>query len=209
MAGRDVHAGLLDWIDRLKPMVQLGAESFHEDLLRRWKKRHGLRQLDVVLDALDATRQDYTVFQLLSDFQSTPEELIETLRRLALAGYRRPRMRIASSPLTIPLYDSDTRRWLEYAGPPQGRRAEDFRAYERPQPGWMDPLVAELADLADAELRFALELEHREGALHAALAVVVVRLRGISRGPQQEQLLDQAERAMDEIRSAQFQAATQ
>jgi len=167
------HAELLRGIDRLKPMIQLGAESFHPDLLRRWHKRHTAAQLRTVLDALDATRQDYSVFILLSDFDSTPEEVVEALRLLALEAFGRRRMRIASSPFTIPLYDSDTRRALEYGGLLSGPRVRHFTDFERPQPGWMDPLAAELADRADAELRFALNLPQRDGALMAAMEAVL------------------------------------
>ncbi len=197
---------LLEWIDRLKPMIQLGAESFNGELLGRWHKRHGIRQLDAVLDALDGTRQDYTVFQLLTDFDTTPEELVETLRLLILGAYRHRRMRIAASPFTIPLYDSDTRRLLEYAGRTGPGRIEHFTAYLRPQPGWMDPLAAALAELADAELQFAINLEQRDGALTAALEAV---LNGISRQGQTSrarQLRDQAQWAMDQIAEARFQA---
>jgi len=41
-----------------------------------------------VLDALERTRQDYTVFILLTDFDSTAEELSEGLRLLALEPCR-------------------------------------------------------------------------------------------------------------------------
>jgi len=211
-----VHAELLEWIDRLKPMVQLGAESFHPEVLARWNKRHDVGQLNAVLDALDKTGQDYTVFQLLTDFDTTAEELVESLRRLILAAYRRRRMRVASSPLTIPLYDSETRRLLEHDRRPGAGRAGHFTDYERPQPGWMDPLVADLADRADAELQWALEPEHRDGALLAAFEAVLDRVReerhriGAAAGRGGRlwigQLHDQALRALDQIKEARFQA---
>ncbi len=245
------HAELFDWIDRLKPMVQLGGESFHPELLARWNKRHNLDQLHAVLEALDRTRQDYTVFQLLTDFETTPEELVETLRLLILNAFGHRRMRIASSPFTIPLYDSDARRSLEHRGllrgresagvvvrsanrrlfaerkatpatgldapPPTPFRIAHFTDYERPQPGWMDPLAAELADLADAELRFSLQPERREAALVSAFEVVLERIgeawaRVGHGGPSCEaerlrmrHLHDQARRAMDQIKDARFQ----
>jgi hypothetical protein len=174
-AGRP-HAELFHWIDRVKPMIQLGAESFHPELLRRWNKRHTVEQLRTALDALDLTRQDYSVFILLTDFQSTPDEVIDALRLLALEAFRRRRMRIASSPFTIPLYDSDTRKLLEYGGLPAGGRVRHFTDYETPQPGWLDPLAAALADAADAELRFALNLPQRDGAIWTAMEAVVDRL---------------------------------
>lgn len=174
-AGGQVDEDLLAWIDRVKPMVQLGAESFHPEVLARWHKRHNLRHLNTVLDALEQTDQDYTVFALLTDFETTPEELIETLRLLVENAFRRRRMRIASSPYTIPLYDSDLRPCLEYQGRLAGR-IRRFTDYEQPQPGWMNPLVAELADLADAELHWALHLSHRDSALVAAFEAVVARI---------------------------------
>jgi hypothetical protein len=213
------HAELLGWIDRLKPMVQLGAESFHPEVLARWHKRHTLPQLNTVLDALDATRQDYTVFQLLTDFDTTAEELIESLRLLIASAYRRPRMRIASSPYTIPLYDSDTRPLLEYGGRLQGR-IHQFTDYEQPQPSWMEPLVAELADLADAELQWTLHLAQRDGALTSALETVLGRIRqeaeGIASDPQAsaarrsriEGLQQRARWALDQIRELRFRGAT-
>lgn len=162
---------LFAWIDRLKPMIQLGAESFHDEVLQRWRKRHSAKQCEQVLDALDATETDYTCFVLLTDFDSTPAEVIESLRRLALSALRHPRMRVASNPFTIPLFDSEIRRRLEYAGRLTGR-VRHFTDYEQVQPGWMDPLTARLADVADAELQWCLELEHRNEGLRAALVAV-------------------------------------
>jgi hypothetical protein len=177
-----VHGELLDWIGRLKPMIQLGAESFHAELLARWHKRHTVSQLETVLDALDSTGQDYTVFQILTDFESTPEELLETVQLLIAAGYQHPRMRIASSPFTIPLYDSDVRAALEFSGRLGADRVRHFTDYEQPQPGWMDPLVADLADRADAQLQWALEFAHREAALGSVFEVLLDRIRQL-RGP--------------------------
>ena len=210
------HAASMEWIDRAKPMVQLGAESFNPELLARWHKRHNLQQLQVVLDALDRTGQDYTVFQLLTDFDSTAEELVESLRLLITNAYRHRRMRIASSPFTIPLYDSDTRRLLEYGGKLSARWVRHFTDYEHPQPGWMDVLAAELADLADAELRWALEPEQRDAALFAAFEAVLERIRDEehrvrhSRATSYRQkqrirrLHDQVQLAMDEIKDSRF-----
>jgi len=218
MLGADgrVDPELLHSIDSVKPMVQLGAESFNRELLARWRKRHRIDQLDTVLDALDATRQDYTVFQILTDFDTTPEELVETLRLLILNAYRHRRMRIASSPFTIPLYDSETRMRLECRGLLTPDRVCHFTDYERPQPGWMDPLAAELADLADAELRWTLHPSRRDAALLSAFQVVLDRIgqerkrleRAGDVADRQRlrirELHDQAERAMSQIRDARF-----
>ncbi len=215
-AGGKFHAGLLEWIDRLKPMVQLGAESFDPEPLARWHKRHRVEQLHTVLDALEGTRQDYTVFILLTDFETTAEELIDGLRLLILEAFRRPGMRIAGSPLTIPLYDSEVRRRLEYGRAPAAERVHHFSNYERPQPGWLDPLVADLADRADAELHFALQPGHRDAALARAFEVVQSRVheeRGrvcdepaatAARKTRIRHLCDQVDQAMEEIREGQF-----
>lgn len=199
-----LHAGrpdaeLFKRIARLKPMVQLGAESFNDDVLRRWRKRHTSAQCETVLDALDAAAMDYTCFALLTDFDTTPAELIESLRSLALSALRHRRMRIASNPFTIPLYDSETRRRLEYSGRLEGR-IRRFTDYERPQPGWMDPLVAQLADAADAELQWGLELEHRDAALRAAVAAVVAQLS--RQGPSARLPHAQAVAALDHVDQA-------
>ncbi|MHB8898182.1 MAG: B12-binding domain-containing radical SAM protein [Thermoguttaceae bacterium] len=201
------HPELIRWIDRVKPMVQLGAESFNPALLARWHKRHNLAQLECVLDALDSTRQDYTVFQLLTDFDTTAAELIETLRLLILAGLTHPRMRIASSPYTIPLYDSDTRRSLELAGRLPPGHVGDFRDYERAHPEWMDPLVADLADLADERLHWTLNPQTRGGALSETMPAVVEHLRQLRPAgcPRRDELLAQAQAAADEIAGARFQ----
>jgi len=199
-----VHTELLSWIDRLKPMVQLGAESFHPELLARWNKRHGVAQLETVLDALDRTRQDYTVFQLLSDYESTPGEVLDAVWLLVRAGFRHRRMRIASSPFTIPLYDSDTRRVLEFSGRLSSEHISDFTDFERPHPEWMDPLAAELADLADAELRYALEPEHRDAALFEALAVLDCRLASLPDSSRNEELRARSRWALNDAREARF-----
>ncbi len=183
-------------------MVQLGAESFHGDLLRRWNKRHDIGQLSAALDALDRTRQDYTVFQLLTDFDSTPEEFVETLRLLILAAMRHRRMRIAASPFTIPLYDSPTRKLLQFGDRPTP--VQHFTDYERPQPGWMDPLTAELAEAADAELQFALQPEHRDAALFRAIEIVVQRIGQQPPCNRTRRLKDRARFAMDQVGEARF-----
>lgn len=201
-----VHPGLLHWIDAVKPMVQLGAESFNPVLLGRWYKRHSLAQLNSVLDGLDSTHQDYTVFQLLTDYDTTAEELIETVRLLILAAFAHPRMRIASSAYTIPLYDSDTRKYLEFAGRLLQDRIQDFRDYERAHPEWMDPLVAGLADIADERLHWTLNPETRDGALLEVMPAVVQHLEEVSPGDcsQRDELLGQARSAEEEIRGAAY-----
>lgn len=212
------HRGLFEWIERVKPMVQVGGESFNPELLLRWHKRHRVEQLEVVLGALDRTRQDYTVFQLLTDYESTPEEVVETLRQLVLHASQHRRMRIASSPYTIPLYDSDTRKSLDHGGRLAGEKIRHFTDYESPQPGWMDPLAADLADLADAELHWALELEHRDGALAASFEAIVegigrenARLRqdacaARNRKQRIDHLHEQARFALMEVKEARFRA---
>jgi hypothetical protein len=177
LRGGRIDRELIEWIDRLKPMIQLGGESFHEEVLGRWRKRHTVGQLEAVLDALDATGQDYTLFHLLADFESTPEEVVDAVWLLARAAQRHPRMRIASSALVIPLFDSDVRRRMEYGGRLRPEWITGFADYERPHPEWMDPVAAELAERADSELQFALQPEHRDAAVRQAVEAVVECLR--------------------------------
>ena len=155
---RRPRAELFHWIDRVKPMIQLGAESFHADLLRRWHKRHTVEQLRAALDALDLTRQDYSVFILLTDFQSTPEEVIETLRQLVVEAFSRRWMRIASSAMTIPLYDSDTRKLLEYGGLPAGVQGLclPFRGFSRSGATISTALLGRIDRALAEDLSFAL-----------------------------------------------------
>ena len=158
----EADRAIFHWISRTKSMIQLGAESFHPALLRRWNKRHTTEQLETVLTALDATGQDYNVFHLQTDYRTTLDELLESSDLLLRATKRHQRMRIASSPLTIPLYDTDIRRELEYTGK---FRAKDFTAYETPCPELLSPDVLELAERLDEALQGALHLPSRAEAL--------------------------------------------
>ena len=144
---------LFEMIDRLKPMIQLGAESFHPDVLKRWNKRHDIAELETILDALDRTRQDYTVFHIQADYHTDRTELIASTRLLLEAAERHPAMRIASSALMIPLYDTDIRRSLPSD---LSCRIKHFTDYERPHPEWLEPGLAQLLDQLDEILQDAL-----------------------------------------------------
>jgi len=202
---------LIKWIADLKIMVQLGVESFNQDLLLRWRKPHTLTQLEKVLDVLDSTAVDYTVFQILTDYDSTVPEFVETLCSLARAAARHRLMRVASTAYVIPLYDTAIREQLEFAGRIPTHMSQGYTGYECPHPEWLDPLVAELAELADAELRFALELSHRNAAIIAALEKVEQRLRDESKvsGSDSQTLIILADAVRDtllDFRSATFGA---
>ncbi len=194
------HGELFKLIERLKPLMQLGAESFNPELIRRWHKRHDVGQLQTAIDGLARSGQDFGVFMLLSDYDTTAVELVETLRLLVLNGLSHRRMRLAVSPMTIPLYDSDTRRSLEFAGRFIPERIEKFNDYGRPHPEWLDPLVAELVELADAELRFALEPQQKEAALIRGFEAVLERIQEEG----DAELIDQAQRAWSQILDARF-----
>lgn len=168
---------VLRCIDELKPMIQVGAESFHPEMLRRWRKRHSRDQLMTVLRALETTGQDYTVFHILADYESTPDEVLDTVWLLARAAVELPRMRIASNGLMIPLYDSDLRRKLEFASRPRFVGPLHFTEYEAPHVEWMHPLAAELADVADQSLQGALYPETRNEALLEAMNALAELLR--------------------------------
>jgi hypothetical protein len=78
-------------------------------------------------------------------------------------------------------------------------------------------LAAELADVADAELRFALNLPERDGALVAACEAMLERIgreeksvladprAGRARRARIGQLRREAEWALDQIRESRFQ----
>ncbi|MDR2116849.1 MAG: radical SAM protein [Planctomycetaceae bacterium] len=153
---------LFYWISRLKAMIQLGAESFHPELLRRWNKRHTPEQLQTVLDALEKTKQDYTIFHILTDYHSTFQELREATKLLLHSAQQHPRMRIASAPFMIPLYHTDLRRELDFL---QRLKINNFTDYEIPHPEWMDALVVQWADKIDEALQNALYPKHRNTAL--------------------------------------------
>ena len=194
-----VHGELLAWIDALKPMIHLGATSLNDEVLARWRKPHTAAQVRIVLDALDRTEQDYAFCQLLTDYDTTPEELIETLRLLILEAFQRPSMRVVVTPLTTLTYDSPVRKSMEFGGRLPPERVGHFTDYELPQPGWMQPLAAELAVLADVMLQAAGELEHRDAALLEAFASVVARLPCDGPGCGECELRHQAERAMEQL----------
>ncbi|HBT77068.1 MAG TPA: hypothetical protein DEB39_09110 [Planctomycetaceae bacterium] len=160
---------LFAWFDRLKPMIQLGAESFHPEMLERWNKRHTLDRLEKVLDALDGTRQDYTVFHIQADYHTTLVELRESTRLLLETARRHPAMRIASSPLMIPLYDTDIRRQLTR---PQLASIRDFTDFERPHPEWLVPAIADLIDRIDEHLQHALYPTGRDRALAEVASLI-------------------------------------
>ncbi|MDR1964978.1 MAG: hypothetical protein LBQ50_14500, partial [Planctomycetaceae bacterium] len=160
---------LFYWISRLKAMIQVGAESFHPDLLRRWNKRHTTEQLETVLDTLEKTGQDYNVFHILTDYHSTLVELREAVFLLLHSARRHRRMRIASSPFMIPLYDTDLRRELRFLGRLQINNLTD---YETPHPEWMNPHVARWADKIDEILQNALHPQLRDNALQKLESVI-------------------------------------
>ncbi|MDR0337247.1 MAG: radical SAM protein [Planctomycetaceae bacterium] len=156
---------LFYWISRLKAMIQLGAESFHPELLRRWDKRHTPEQLATVLDALEKTGQDYNIFHILTDYHSTLGELREATQLLINSARKYQRMRIASTPFMIPLYHTELRRELEFLG---RLKINHFTDYEIPHPEWMDSFVVQWADKIDEVLQDTLYPQRRDAALEIA-----------------------------------------
>lgn len=161
-AGGKIEAELWNCFNEIKPMIQLGAESFHRPLLERWNKRHSLGQLEAVLDSLDETKMDYTVFHIQCDYDTDLPELFDSSRALLAAARRHPRMRIASSPFMIPLYGTEIHRRLESAG---RLKIGHFTELDMPHPEWIASELARLADLIDEELQWALYPQRRETAL--------------------------------------------
>ena len=71
----------------------------------------------------------------------------------------------------------------------------------------MNPLVADLADLADEQLHWTLNPETRSGALSDTMPLVIEHLRQLSRVdyPNRDELLAQAQMAAEQIAAARFQ----
>ncbi|GAB6164169.1 hypothetical protein JCM19992_01690 [Thermostilla marina] len=196
-------------VETVHPMIQLGAESFHPALLARWQKRHTASQLENVLDALETCGCDYTIFHLLTDFESTAEEVLDALYLLVRAAGRYRNMRIASNPFTLPLFDSATRRRLEFRSDWDSSRVRSFADYEREHPEWMDPLAAGLAETTSADLHWALYPPLRNNALADACAAALAYLReqAARRGTttrKAQRLLAQAEWLVDRATELRF-----
>lgn len=147
------------WFDLLKPMIQLGAESFYEHFLERWKKRHDKRQLETVLNALDRTGMDYTVFHIQADYETNLRELLESNLSLLNAVKKHPKMRVASSPLMIPLFGTEIYRNLEESG---RLKISHFTELDEPHPEWLDPDLAETIDKFDEVLQWLLYPQKRK-----------------------------------------------
>ncbi|RMG02103.1 MAG: hypothetical protein D6741_04215, partial [Planctomycetota bacterium] len=196
-------------IAELHPMIQLGAESFHPDMLARWQKRHTASQLETVLDALETCGCDYTIFHLATDFESTADEVLDALYLLVRAARRYRNMRIASNPFTLPLYDSATRRRLEFRNDWDPARVRSFNDYEREHPEWMDPLAAGLAEATSADLHWALYPPHRNNALAEACTAACAYLLDVAAaggrlGRKAKALLPQAEWLVDRASELRF-----
>lgn len=159
----NTDAELFYWISRLKAMIQVGGESFHPAMLRRWNKRHTVQQLETVLDALEKTEQDYNLFYILTDYDTTVQELYETTALLLCSARKHRRMRIAVTPFMIPLFDTDLRRGLEFQGV---LNFKHFTNYEVPHPELMNPQVVSLVDRLDEVLQDALYLPKKNEALN-------------------------------------------
>lgn len=82
----------------------------------------------------------------------------------------------------------------------------------------MDPLAADLAELADSELHWALELERRDGALAASFEAIVERIDREKERLRQDpratrnrkqrigELRERAKFALMEVKEARFRA---
>jgi hypothetical protein len=164
-----------------------------------------VEQLEMVCDALDQLHLDYTVFQILTDYETTAGELLDALRLLVRACARHPRMRPAVSAWTLPLRRSETWRSLE-ARPGRNLTLGHFLEHEQGHPEWLRPEVALLADFAEARLEDCLELEHRDRALKALFPDLIALLceqrdSRAREGEKWEILLQQAFSANEELAS--------
>jgi len=141
-----VDEELLGFIDRLKIHTNVGAESFNDEVLSRWRKRHNSTELKTVLDGLDRTGQDYTVYIILADYDTTPDEYMESLRLLVVNAIRRKNMYSSVNVCTQPHYDSDIRKSLEFSGRLTDRSVKCIEDYYRVHPQLGDTIVMNLLD---------------------------------------------------------------
>ncbi|MCL2743550.1 MAG: radical SAM protein, partial [Planctomycetaceae bacterium] len=160
---------LFYWFKRLKPMIQIGAETFHPQLLKRWKKRHNAEQLETVLDALDKTDMDYNVFYIWTDYHSTFAEITESAELLIASAQKHRQMRIASTPFMIPLYGTEIQRDLEKI---RNYRGKHWTDYEVAHPELLPKEVAELAEMLDEMFQDAFYLEKRQEVLKTAEKII-------------------------------------
>jgi radical SAM superfamily enzyme YgiQ (UPF0313 family) len=151
-------------------MIQIGAESFHPQLLKRWKKRHNAEQLETVLDALDKTGLDYNVFHIWTDYYSTVAEITESAKLLVQTAEKHIRMRIASTPFMIPLYGTEIQKDLEKT---QHYCGKHFTDYESAHPELLPKGVSELAEKLDEVFQDTLYLEKRQNALERAAEFLI------------------------------------
>ena len=139
---------LMGWIERLKPMIQLGGESFNPAVLKRWNKPHTPEQLEKVSKRLSSMGLDHIVFTILSDQETTAEELIKSLELFSIKCLENRHMQMSPNPVTCPEYDSHLRLILEHKGllkPKHIRHFDEYLGihYE----SFKDPFAAELIQL--------------------------------------------------------------
>jgi hypothetical protein len=150
--GGRIDEELMGYIDRLKIHVQLGIETFNPPLLERLKKPHTTEEGHLVLDRMDASGQRYAAFQELSDYDTMPEEAVETVRLLALNHMRHPRMDVWVTPFLSPSPGTDTYKTLERKGLRRGEDGGGSDFFRSSHPELMDPSAAKLLKAADGAL---------------------------------------------------------
>jgi len=143
---------LLGLIDELKVFVQLGVESFNPLFNERIRKPCTPEESLKVLDRFDEMDQDYAAFIMLSDYETTPEEFVESLRLLAVEHINHPHMDTWISTMTQPVYESQVRRNLVERGLIKSDEITDYIDSRKSHPELMDPVTGCLAQAVEIPL---------------------------------------------------------
>ncbi|MBM3309438.1 MAG: radical SAM protein, partial [Candidatus Altiarchaeales archaeon] len=101
---------LMAYIQEYKPLVELGVETFNPELLKRMHKRHTMKQGELVLDRFDQMRMDYRVNMIMTDYETTPEEYLESLHLMLINSCKRGHMALFTTSYTTPYLSSEVGR---------------------------------------------------------------------------------------------------
>lgn len=146
----EVDERLLMYVDKFKARICLGGESFHDGVLKRWNKRHNVKQLRAVIDAFEKTGQEYYVYMIMSDYDMKPDEYIDSLRLLASNHLKNDHMRITANRYAHLVFDSDMRKSLEFTGRLSEDKITHFSDYRKAHPELMDPFTRKLVEDSEA-----------------------------------------------------------
>ncbi|MFH1836309.1 MAG: radical SAM protein [Methanobacteriota archaeon] len=158
------------FFERLGMRVQLGVETFHPDVLKRFRKPHSTDDAQKVLDRLEAGKIGYATFQIIADDNSNPSEIVDSIRLLALQHIPRKHMIVTWNPMVIPGYETEARRSFDAIKLEPGEKP-DFRFYRASHPERLDPLSERFINTihrndVDIQLRPTTQSQRKKGYLH-------------------------------------------